>query len=421
MVPFKKLQTIHYARFVLLEHDSELGPMLAFSTNYDGREGDAACSERAAFALHVAELVRHAGPGLERVFQCCEGYRAGQLAKFLRKKQRQASTFYVASSGRSRNQILWEAELRREVDRLLDAGSFTEARPEAVRAAVLRGLTAQYPTVPSFPPQPDLTKRIDVAIAVVGAFAVALLVGITFAWGLKGLGAVLVLAGLVVWRFRHLEKTDPQFQPEFSAKTLERFSEASADENQFLQNQLTHLVRIKPGPLRWLLIRAVFAALDLLARYQFNRGKLGGIPSIHFARWVLIPNGGVLFFSNFDSSWQSYLGDFIDQASSGLTAVWSNTVGYPRTKWLTTAGSPRRRALSGLDALTITAPDAGSGTAPIPDCRSSISTPTPRFAAGLADPSHRRRHLALQGCAASTSSGRGPALRRPATSRRRCG
>ena len=42
----------------------------------------------------------------------------------------------------------------------------------------------------------------------------------------------------------------------------------------------------------------------------------------------------MLFFSNYDSSWESYLGDFIDKASVGLTGVWSNTVLFPRTRWL---------------------------------------------------------------------------------------
>jgi Dyp-type peroxidase family len=147
------------------------------------------------------------------------------------------------------------------------------------------------------------------------------------------------VAAALYLRFRRLEDTDPQFQPELSDQTHAAFRVASADENHFLQNQLTHVVRIKPGPLRWALIRVVFYALQVLARLRYNKGQLGGIPSIHFARWVLLPHRRVLFFSNFDSSWPSYLGDFIDQASSGLTAVWSNTEGYPRTKNLLAAGS----------------------------------------------------------------------------------
>jgi len=70
------------------------------------------------------------------------------------------------------------------------------------------------------------------------------------------------------------------------------------------------------------------------------RGTLGGIPTIHFARWVVLDGGRrLLFFSNFDGSWENYLGDFIDKAAPGLTAVWSNTVGCPRSEKLVGGGA----------------------------------------------------------------------------------
>jgi Dyp-type peroxidase family len=348
VVPFHELELVHYARFVLLEGPGVETPLLAFSTNYDGPEGEERCPERRAFERHVDELVTKAGPGLERVFSHCSGYRTGKLARFIRARQRRAATFYVGSSGRSRNQILWERELRRAVDRILDQGGFENSRPEVVRAAVLAALKPSYPTIPTFPAQPDLELRIRVVESLLVAAGVGLVAlgiaagvacGLTLGGWLAAVALSLALLGTPVLYFRQLERTDPQFQPESSAATRSAFERASADENEFLQNQLTHLVPIKPGVLRWLLIRIVFLALGFLARNRYNKGKLGGIPSIHFARWVLIENRGVLFFSNFDSSWPSYLGDFIDQASSGLTAVWSNTVGYPRTTWLLEAGS----------------------------------------------------------------------------------
>jgi Dyp-type peroxidase family len=348
LVPFHALETIHYARFVLLEGDGVKEPLLAFSTNYDGPEGEERASASRAFSLHLKELVEKAGPGLERVFGHCHGYRAGGLERFLRKQQRKASTFYVGSSGRSRNQILWERELRRAVERVLDRGGFEHSRPEVVRSAVLAALAERYPRIPTFPAQPELEWRVTllVTLLVAGAAALAAAVvaaGLARGWSasqwLFGAGSLVALAGALVARFRWLELTDRQFQPAQTAGDLAGFEHASAGENEFLQNQLTHLVPVKPGVLRWSLIRAVFLALDFLAKNRYNKGKLGGIPSIHFARWVLLENRGVLFFSNFDSSWPSYLGDFIDQASSGLTAVWSNTVGYPRTTWLLEAGS----------------------------------------------------------------------------------
>jgi Dyp-type peroxidase family len=46
-----------------------------------------------------------------------------------------------------------------------------------------------------------------------------------------------------------------------------------------------------------------------------------------------------LFFSNYGGSWESYLEDFITKAHAGLTAVWSNTIGFPRTRFLFLQGA----------------------------------------------------------------------------------
>ena len=101
-------------------------------------------------------------------------------------------------------------------------------------------------------------------------------------------------------------------------------------EDRVVQNQLSHVVAVKPGFVRSFILKRVLSAIDALARYYFVHGRLGTIGSIHFARWVFIDDGKrFLFFSNYDGSWESYLGDFIDLAAIGLTGVWSNTVGFP--------------------------------------------------------------------------------------------
>ena len=70
-------------------------------------------------------------------------------------------------------------------------------------------------------------------------------------------------------------------------------------------------------------------------------GKLGGIRTIHFARWVALPDGRLLFFSNYDGSWEAYLGEFVDKASMGLTMIWSNTIWYPQTRLLILEGAKK--------------------------------------------------------------------------------
>jgi Dyp-type peroxidase family len=182
----------------------------------------------------------------------------------------------------------------------------------------------------------DLAKEAAVAA---GALSVGALVSGILPLQLASAGLLGVI-GLSAFLLRWHEQRDAEYEPEYSERERAHIDQVSEDEDLFLQNELTHLVDLKPGWLRPGLIRLVFLALGFLARNLYNKGKLGSIPSIHFARWCRIDGGRrILFFSNFDGSWQSYLGDFIDQASSGLTAVWSNTVLYPRTRWLVQAGS----------------------------------------------------------------------------------
>src|SRR5690606_30508896 len=90
---------------------------------------------------------------------------------------------------------------------------------------------------------------------------------------------------------------------------------------------------MKPGFIRKLTIRIAFFAIARLTALNPRVGHLGDIGTIHFARWVTLPGTrDLLFFSNFGGSWESYLEDFITKAHEGLTAVWSNTVGFPRTR-----------------------------------------------------------------------------------------
>jgi hypothetical protein len=43
--------------------------------------------------------------------------------------------------------------------------------------------------------------------------------------------------------------------------------------------------------------------------------------------------------SDYDGSWESYLGEFVDRAARGLTAVWSNTENFPKTTLVALKGA----------------------------------------------------------------------------------
>ncbi len=54
------------------------------------------------------------------------------------------------------------------------------------------------------------------------------------------------------------------------------------------------------------------------------------IDTIHFARWVIFDNDTrMLFTSNFDGEWETYLRDFAVKTPDGMDAIFGNCEGYP--------------------------------------------------------------------------------------------
>jgi hypothetical protein len=182
----------------------------------------------------------------------------------------------------------------------------------------------------------------------VGILASGLLAGGVTSLALGGLlGAGLYVGGIagaalaIYGVLREHELTEP-------AKTdtnVERGLEHAEDEDFTIRNQLTHLVEIKPGLFRKWTLAAVLAAVELRARFEFYKGDLGGIETIHCAYWAVLdgPKPRLLFISNYDGSWERYLDDFIEEAGGGMTAVWSNTVEFPRSKNLLEEGVQNER------------------------------------------------------------------------------
>ena len=57
------------------------------------------------------------------------------------------------------------------------------------------------------------------------------------------------------------------------------------------------------------------------------------IGTVHFARWVVLPDehdgGHLLFTSNFDGSWDLYVEDFAAHSAESFDAIYSNCQGWP--------------------------------------------------------------------------------------------
>jgi hypothetical protein len=303
------VKSLHFARFVVLsgaDLPSEAASRLAFESNYDGE-----------LAAHLADLARALAPFDALLAEAWAGYTPGSFAAFAQKQSLPPATYYLGHPGLSALQILNDQSLRDRLETLLDAeeaaGRVKGRTAISVREALLAGLGGGFVTGPvdrGLPKQPESEAEFDLVIAVVVVLALF----------------VLPMSVYVEWRERH---TEPP--AELISEDDPKLDAIAASEDAFALNGLTHHVPLRPGRFRRIALRLVLWFLEQAASKAAYKGTLGGISSIHFARWVLLDDDTVLFFSNYDGSWESYLGDFVDKAHAYLSAVWSNTKWFPPT------------------------------------------------------------------------------------------
>ncbi len=356
------LPDTHFMRFVLIEDGpGELRPLLAWETNHDG--------DRAAYLAAVARTT----PAIDNVLDCCVAYPgtaagAAWLA-WMQARSYRSAAFYAAYRGIPRHRVLNDAQVHAALQTLADdpieRGPLLENKKNpvtchALLAARVAAVAPALDTLPRADAAERWTQRRALVQLGIPAAAVLLLALGGLAW-LAGLVPVLIgvatgllaggaVIGLAIVHLQHLERTDV---PIDATAPVHDTHDLHLEEDYYAQNQLTHLVDLKPGRFRLVVCFIVLTVIDIAARFYFVLGDLNGITSIHFARWVIvrdrraraaIPPGQarrhrLLFFSNYDGSWESYLGEFVDRSSSGLSAIWSNTVRFPRTTNLTGAGA----------------------------------------------------------------------------------
>jgi hypothetical protein len=193
---------------------------------------------------------------------------------------------------------------------------------------------------------PSAWKLLTVGLALAALLAVFIPGGL-LAWALLLVAGLLASLLILLAALRARERDDllhhppPDVTPDPAlVRTLEAFEDchlAGAD-------HMASLVTIKPGRFRAFLIRFGMRALYLAVRYTATDGYLGSMRTIHFAHWAIVDHGKrLVFFSNFDGSWESYLDDFIEKAHAGLTLAWGNGVGFPSPRYLSLDGATRGR------------------------------------------------------------------------------
>lgn len=334
LVPFGKLDRLHLARFMILRDPTpddirvhglppaDFRPALAFFADCDG-PADA----------FLAELAQICGPGLRRIFGCCEGFNTGaDLLGWLRRHRHPVAVNYVNWVGRTVRQIREEAALHDALLAWLDANAaaIADAPPRTIRDRLLAFVAAQRRAgaLTLTPPEPtplgwrlrDLLHAVGVPLA------------------LLAVSPLLILyLPLFFFLLRRHEKRDPEIllRPDPERRAL-----IAVREDHDVTNPYIVLGYLKPGLFRLSTVVFLLWLTGYGARHIFNRGHLARVQTIHFARWVYLNNRRQLFFaSNYDGSLESYMDDFINKVSWGLNLLFSNGVGYPRTRWLIRNGA----------------------------------------------------------------------------------
>lgn len=342
-VEFVRSRAIHFARFAILDDpDRGIGrKRLLYSANYDGDLDG-----------HLAELMGITSD-MTAIWGRLEGYAGlADFPRFIRAHALEPDAFYIAFRDATVARVQSAIMLRRRAQTLVDAGS-----PDPL--AALRSRPS-----PRLPPGAnDLLVAFDRAARSVGAGIDRLVRALPIVvdgcraiaqCGFRNvfLGTQRIVASLdryLVFRLSN-RLTRNHMPPQRSAYSSVLVDNCSAPtplepgdempsvsdpdsipilrEDVVSQNQLTLVTVVKPGHVER--VRAVLAAIDSFSRRLAPPGSLIGISTIHFVKWLVIDEGRrLLFVSDYDGSWDSYIDEFAEMILSGLDAIWETAYGYP--------------------------------------------------------------------------------------------
>jgi hypothetical protein len=343
VIQFSNYQQLHYCSFFIIPKSHPSGnqsaspDLLVFEANIDGDVSD-----------FISDLISKNSEFINTAYACCEGYPSdkNQLATYLLSNDCGANAFYVAHPGQTRNIIYDQQQLRERIEQYADENlsALVNQQPEQIQTAIKNHIGS----IPQPEPRPFLTRMGETIFKGILLVLVVTLLGGLFGF-LGGIAQVLAssllgLAAVYAIALRSHETQDKQDSRPWESSNVSAVQDV---EDRQLQNHLTSVIEIKPGAFRLMTLKVVLFGISLVAKFIATKGELSGIVTIHFARWVILPdNKRLLFMSNYDGSWENYLGEFIDHASDGLTAVWTNTQldkdrGFPDTKWLFVQGGSR--------------------------------------------------------------------------------
>ena len=301
---FQGSPSTHFARLVILDDpDQAVEPHLLFTSNHDGD-----------FSPYIRELVETMGPQMEDVWQNCEGYSEGaaldtnRFTEFIQNHSLKSQAFYIAYRGETVQSVLSAIKIRERIDEILDFGGVShklkdiyESLPDRLKSI------ADSSFVPEKKIYQDSTTQAGSS------------------WILDFLERIIGI---------NYEENDPSDRLPFNHIQQARNEESKQVEDAIVQNQMITLIAIKPDIKSKLLLRLILWLAN--GRAAQSKGNLSGITTIHFARWAIVDKGilsqsdqsYLLFESNYDGSWDSYIDDFVQFASTRMNLIWGNCIDY---------------------------------------------------------------------------------------------
>src|SRR5208282_5429658 len=302
VVPFARLEGLHFARIVVLD-DLSLDDIeayglprvnyptyLAFLGDFDG-----------PFDAFFAELTQRAGDGLKRMFAHCDDFPPNSdLLGWMKTHNVAPATIYVNWIGRTVQQVRQEEALRQAMERFIqeNAASLRAMQPRQVCDTLKKFVAGEQQAgrITLTPPAPTpLGWQIGDFLHLVGVPLILLAL----------LPLLLLYLPFFLFQLRRREKSDPEIAPRINPAHAHLL--ASLEDHDFA-NQFTAMGSVKPGLFRRWTLSFLLWAVNYTTRHIYNRGRLARVTTIHFARWVFLDGKKrLLFASNYDGSLDSYM------------------------------------------------------------------------------------------------------------------
>lgn len=338
-----KLGIVHFMGISVLINPVDDGPgaLLVLDAAADGDTPDVLCTialelqEDLEALLRVADVAEQA-PDLPNFLIAHE---AGLGSSWL---SRTLGLPFAGTPGLTVRRILREAQLVQDIGQMTDLLESDESafgKLEQVRTALWGRGDVKWAFVAEVAPHFDWQ-----APGKTGAFIRTFFPAVaTLLWPAAPLLLLiwwspwfLLLLPVFAWRFlAELRRLERDNVPDRAPANADYVKQVMERENLTPQNMLITVSEMQPGWFRRFTLRIAFVIIGQIAAREFRPGFLADLGTIHFARWLLLPGGKkVVLLSHYDGSLESYLEDFVQETHEGMTAIWSNAQGFPRSRWL---------------------------------------------------------------------------------------